>query len=165
MNQKLLLKRMLWGGLYAVGAALILILLLNLLLNSLLWGGSIEHYSIQLTFDRCADYFGSAALALTVELLAVFALGAAIGLSTLPFAETWPSLLSTSILHFLITGALAQIVGWAYQWFGFAPADGPWIVLVIYLIIYALIWGIRWVIWHAELRKMRKALRRKQGES
>lgn len=157
-EKRLWLKRMALGGILAVAITLVLTLLLNIFLNSIVWGGRLDYYSIQLTFDRCAAYFGSAALAVAVEYLSVFALGAAIGLSTLPFAETWTSLLGLSVLHFVITGVLAQMVGWAYQWFGFAPADGPWIILVLYLVIYILIWGVRWLIWYAELRKMRKAL-------
>lgn len=157
-EKRLWLKRMALGGILAVAITLVLTLLLNIFLNSIVWGGRLDYYSIQLTFDRCAAYFGSAALAVAVEYLSVFALGAAIGLSTLPFAETWTSLLGLSVLHFVITGVLAQTVGWAYQWFGFAPTDGSWIILVLYLVIYILIWGVRWLIWYAELRKMRKAL-------
>ncbi len=166
MNEnKLWLKRALLGGLLAVGAALLILLCLNFVVNSIVWawGGTPDYTDIQLTFDRCAAYFGSATLAVTVELLSVFLLGAAVGLSTLPFAETWTSLLGPSIAHFIVTGILAQIVGWAYQWFGFAPADGPWIILVLSLVIYILIWAIRWIIWYTELRKMRKALNLKQG--
>lgn len=159
-EKQLWLKRMVWGGVCAVGAALLILLGLNFLVNSIVWawGGTPDYTDIQLTFDRCAAYFGSTALAVTVELLSVFLLGAAIGLTTLPFAETWTSLLGPSIAHFIVTGILAQIVGWAYQWFGFAPADGPWIILVLYLVIYILIWAIRWLVWYMELRKMRKAL-------
>lgn len=164
MNEKRLwIKRMILGGIWAVVIMLALTLLLNVFLNSIIWGGKLYYYSIQLTFDRCAAYFGSAALAATVEYLSVFVLGAAIGLTTLPFAETWTSLFVPSVLHFIITGVLAQLVGWSYQWFGFAPANGPWIVLVIYLVIYILIWAIRWIIWYVELCKMRKALNLKQG--
>lgn len=164
MNEnKFWLKRMVFGGIWAVVIVLSLTLLLNVFLNSIIWGGKLYYYSIQLTFDRCASYFGSAALAVAVEYLSVFALGAAVGLSTLPFAETWTSLFVPSVLHFIITGVLAQIVSWSYQWFGFAPVDGPWIVLVLYLVIYILIWAIRWIIWYMELRKMRKALKLKQG--
>lgn len=166
MNEnKLWLKRMVLGGLCAVGAALLILLCLNFVVNSIVWawGGTPDYTDIQLTFDRCVAYFGSAALAVTVELLSVFLLGAAIGLSTLPFAETWTSLFLPSVLHFIVTGILTQIVGWSYQWFGFARAEGPWIVLALYLVIYILIWAIRWIVWYVELRKIRRALNLKQG--
>lgn len=153
------LKRMLLGGCCAAAAVFLVTLLVNFVLNSITWGGGTPDYSnIQLTPDRCAAYFGSDAAAVLVELLSVFALGAAIGLATLPFADDGKKLTLLSLAHFLITGVLAQVVGWAYQWLGFSPVDGPRIVLVIYAALYALIWGGRWVIWYTELRKMRKAL-------
>lgn len=153
------IKRMLLGGLIAVAADLILILLVNFVLNSITWGGGTPDYSnIQLTFDRCAVYFGSAALAVAVELLSVFVLGMGIGLATLPFAQTWTSLLGLSFLHFIVTGLVAQVVGWSYLWFGMSPHDGPWMILILYVALYVLIWGVRWIFWYTELRKMRKAL-------
>ena len=164
-TKRLWLKRMLLGGLCAVGAVLAFILLLNIFANGVIWGGRLDYYNFQFTTDRCAYVqFGSAALAVAVEMVCVFALGAAIGLSTLPFAETWTSLLGPSILHFVLTGVLAQLVGWSYGWFGFSPAEGPWMVLAAYLVIYVLIWGIRWIVWYTELRKMRKALGLKKEE-
>lgn len=160
------LKRMALGGLCAVAAVLVLTLLLNAALNSIVWLGSMPgNAGLQLTFDRCTAYFGSTALAVAVELASVFALGAAIGLATLPFAETWTALLGLSLLHFFITGALAQLVGWAYQWFGMAPGDGVWMVSVVYLVIYIFIWGVRWAFWYAELRRMRKALKQWKEEN
>lgn len=152
------LKRMLLGGLCAVGAALLVTLLVNFVLNSIVWGGEISLYSIELTPDWCTAYFGSDAAAILVEFLCVFALGAAIGLATLPFAGEGKKLALLSLAHFIITGALALAVGWSYQWLGYSPADGPRIVLIIYVVIYALIWGGRWVFWYAELRRMRRAL-------
>ena len=153
------LKRMLLGGCCAVAAALLVTLLVNFILNSITWGSGTPKYgNIQLTPDRCAAYFGSAAVAVLVELLSIFALGAAVGLATLPFADEGKKLTLFSLAHFIITGALAQMVGWAYQWLGFSPSDGPWIVLGLYTAIYALIWGGRWIFWYAELHKMRRAL-------
>lgn len=152
------LRRALAGGCIAAGGALLLALFLNLFLHSVSWGGGAGYSGIQLTFDRCADYFGSAALATTVELLAVFLLGAAIGLATLPFDRTWTSMQVQSLLHFVLTGALALAVGWAYCWFGFGSGEGFWLVLIVYLLLYLLIWAVRWVIWYAELRRMRRAL-------
>ena len=152
------LKRMILGGCCALGAVLLLIFLLNFILNSIVWGGHPDHSNFQLTFDRCAyEQFGSAILAVLVEFIAVFALGAAIGLATLPFSDTWTSMLGLSFLHFVITGGLALLVGWSYGWFGMGPS-GPSIVIVIYLVIYLLIWLIRWLVWYTELRQIRHAL-------
>lgn len=152
------LKRMALGGLIAVGAVLVIILLLNILANGVIWGERVDYYNFQFTTDRCAYVqFGSAALAVAVEMVCVFALGAAVGLATLPFAETWTSMLGLSILHFAVTGALALLVGWSYGWFGMGP-EGPRMVLVLYLAVYLVVWLIRWLVWYAELRRMRKAL-------
>lgn len=158
-TKRLWLKRMVWGGILAVAAALALTLLVNFVLNSITWGGGSPDYSdIQLTFDRCAAYFGSTWLAVLVELLSVFVLGMGIGLATLPFAQTWTSLLGLSFLHFVVTGLVAQVVGWSYLWFGMSPREGPWMILILYVALYVLIWGVRWIFWYAELRKLRKAL-------
>lgn len=151
------IKRMLFGGLISMAAALALILLVNFVLNSITWDGSPDYSNIQLTFDRCAVYFGSPWLATTAELLSVFVLGMGIGLSTLPFAETWTALLGLSFLHFVVTGLVAQVVGWTYLWFGMSPREGPWMILILYVALYVLIWGVRWIFWYIELRKLRKA--------
>ena len=152
------IKRMVLGGCCALGAVLLVIFLLNFILNSIVWGGRLDYYNFQLTFDRCAyEQFGSTVLAVLVEFIAVFALGAAIGLATLPFAETWTSMLGLSFLHFVVTGGLALLVGWSYGWCGMGPT-GPRIVIVLYLVIYLLIWLIRWILWYNEVRQMRRAL-------
>ena len=147
------LTRMFLGGACAVALVLLLPLPLYFLTNSITWGGP-DYGDIQLTTEQAAAYFGSIPAALTVELSATFLLGAAIGLSTLPFAETWPSLLGLSTLHFVVTGALAMLVGWSYLWLGL----DWWIFLILYLSIYLIIWLCRWAFWNSELRKMRKAL-------
>lgn len=157
------LKRMLLGGCCAVGAALLVTLLVNFVLNSITWDGGTPDYSnFELTPDRCTAYFGSDAAAILVEFLCVFALGAAVGLATLPFADEGKKLALLSLAHFIITGALALAVGWSYRWLGYSPAGGPWIVLAVYVVIYALIWGGRWIFWYTELRKLRRALGLKQ---
>lgn len=159
------LKRITVGGCCAVLAAAFLALLLNLTLNSAVWlGGSPDLSRFQLTFDRCSAYFGSTALAVTVELLAVFALGAAVGVATMPFADTPAELLRLSLLHFLITGMLALIAGWSYRWFGMEPGCGAAAVLGVYTVIYAAVWGLRWVFWYAELCQMRRALKLLKGK-
>lgn len=159
------IKRMLFGGLIAVAVAVALILLVNFVLNSITWGGGSPDYSnIQLTFDRCAAYFGSSTLAVTVELLSVFVLGTGIGLATLPFAQTWTALLGLSFLHFVVTGLVAQVVGWSYLWFGMSPREGPWMILILYVVLYILIWGVRWIFWYIELLKLRKAFGLMKGD-
>lgn len=154
-TKRLWFKRMALGGLCAVAGTLAFILVVNFVVNSIsILGSTPDYTNIQLTTDRATAYFGSAVLAVIVELLAVFALGAAVGLATLPFAETWTSLLGLSVLHFAVTGGLALLVGWSYCWLGLSWQA----FLAVYLAIYLLIWLVRWVIWYSELRRMRKAL-------
>ena len=157
--KRLWFRRMILGGVAAVGVVLLLILLLNLFLNSILWGGRLDYYNFQFTTDRCAYVqFGSVGAAVAVEMACVFALGAVIGLATLPFSETWTSMLGLSILHFVATGGLAMLVGWSYGWFGLGPEEGPWMVLAACQGVYLLIWFVRWCVWYRELLQMRKAL-------
>lgn len=156
LTKKQILLRCLIGGLVGMGALLLILLLLNLLLNSILWGGRLDYYNIQLTTDRAAHYFGSYPLAVLVEMLIVFLFGACVGLTTLPFAETWTNLPVTSILHFVITGIFVQLAGWSYQWLSIE--HGPMILLVGYVVVYLAVWLVRWLRWNAEIHQLRKAL-------
>lgn len=156
VTKKQIAVRCLIGGLVGVGTALIIILLLNLFLNSIVWGGRLDYYSIQLTTDRAAWHFGSYPLAVLAEMLVVFVFGACVGLTTLPFAETWTNLPGVSILHFVVTGILVQLLGWSYQWLSIE--HGPLLLLVGYVVVYLVIWLIRWLRWNAEVRQLRKAL-------
>lgn len=162
ITKKQVFLRILIGGLAAVGAALGVIVLLNLFLNSILWGGRPDHYSIQLTTDRAAHYFGSSPLAVLVEMLVIFVFGACVGLTTLPFAETWTRLPGFSVLHFVVTGGLVQLLGWSYRWLSIHRG---WLILLAgYVTVYLLIWLIRWLRWSAEVRQLRKALGLKKEE-
>ena len=154
------LIRAIIGGLIAVA----LLLFIGAFLAGADWFGGGWHFNgFMLADGWSARVLGiSDAAAGLVQILLVFALGAMAGISTLPFAQTWPALLAPSIAHFVVTGLLALLFGWFNRWFGYAPARGPWIMLAVYLGIYVLIWAIRWVVWYTELRRLRRALEQRK---
>lgn len=156
ITKKQIAVRGLIGGLAGLGAALAVTLLLNLFLRGLSWGGPAGAGSLQLTSDRAAAYFGSGALAVLVEMLVVFVFGACVGLTTLPFSETWTNLPGVSLLHFVLTGVLVQLLGWSYQWLGLE--HGPLILLVLYAGVYLAVWLVRYLRWSVEVRQLRRAL-------
>ena len=85
----------------------------------------------QLSTDEAYLAFGrSRVLANLYQSAAVFALGACLGLSTLPFDETWTQLRLLSWLHFPVTCLCAV----AALWF---VADTPWAALGIALPLLA----------------------------
>lgn len=148
------------GGLAGVGAVLVLILLLNLV--PCIGGSGQGASAVRFTTEQAAARFGSAALAVLVEMLSVFVCGACVGLTTLPFSETWTALPGVSALHFVLTGALTQLLGWSYQWLGLKRG---WLIgLIGYVAVYLLIWLFRWLHWNAEVRQLRKALGLNQKE-
>lgn len=162
ITKKQIVTRCVIGGLAGIFAALLLILVLNLILNQITWGGSSGQFSLQLTTDRAAAHFGSAGLAVLIEMLVILLCGACVGLTTLPFSDTWTNLPGISALHFVLTGALVELLGWSYQWLG---VELGWLLLpAIYAAVYLLIWLVRWLRWSAEVRQLRKALGLNQQE-
>ena len=86
----------------------------------------------------------------------LFALGAAVGLATLPFAEEGRTLLLRSLAHFGVTAGLcALLLGLC---FGVRRWDVWLLCLSLLALIYALIWLARWVGWYAELAAIREKL-------
>lgn len=144
--QKQWLVRILIGG--ALGAALTAVM--AYLLNGMF--GAFTMVSA-----TPLAYFGSYALALAAELCAGFALGATLGVSTLPFDEVGRSLAKRSLLHFAVTGSFVFLLGWAFRWFD-SGLTGALLLLVIYLFVYLTVWLVRWLGWRAELNEMRAAL-------
>lgn len=144
--QKQWLVRILIGG--SLGAALTAVLAYR-------FNGMFGDYT--LVSAEPLAYFGSYALALVAELGAGFALGAALGVSTLPFDEVGRSLAKRSVLHFAVTGSFVFLLGWAFCWFG-SGLTGALLLLVIYLFIYFTVWLVRYLGWRAELNEMRAAL-------
>lgn len=98
--------------------------------------------------------FGSYWLAVAVEFICIFALGAAIGISSMPFADDTRSLLKDSFVHFIVTGGLVLLNAWVHT-----ILDWGWgFVLIPYTLLYLLIWFGRWVGWYLEVAQIRVKL-------
>ena len=94
------------------------------------------------------------AVAATYGLL--FALGAAAGVATLPFAQQGRALVLHSLAHFAITAGLwAMLLGLC---FGVRRWQSWLLGLGLLGLLYALIWLARWVGWYAELGAIRSKL-------
>ena len=94
--------------------------------------------------------------AIAVTCALAFALGAAAGVATLPFADSGRELVVRSLVHFAVTAALWSLLLGAC--FG---VRGPmaWLVwLGALALLYALIWLGRWVGWYAEAAAIREKL-------
>ena len=102
-------KEQLTRGLAGGCIAIVLFFIIVFFLNSLSILGSTPDYAhMSFASHSSVQRFGSHTLALVMELISVFALGAAIGISTLPFADEGPTLIRDSVLHFFVTGALVM---------------------------------------------------------
>ena len=145
------LRPALTGGLLAAAA---LWLLCFFIAGIDLFGGRLDLADTLCRMDLATDeaylFFGSRFRAAVYQVGAVFLLGAAVGISTAPFAEDGPTLLKQSLLHFLITGLLAVAAGWFVY--------PPYVVLCLYIALYALIWLGRWVGWYMEATDLRALL-------
>lgn len=107
----------------------------------------------QLSTDEAYLAFGrSRVLANLYQSAAVFALGACLGLSTLPFDETWTRLRALSWLHFPVTCLCAV----AALWF---VADSPWAAAGIGALGYLAVFLCRWLCWYGEVLDIRRRLR------
>lgn len=101
--------------------------------------------------------------AIAVTCALAFALGAAAGVATLPFADSGRELVVRSLVHFAVTAALWSLLLGAC--FG---VRGPmaWLVwLGALALLYALIWLGRWVGWYAEVAAIREKLGLAPGPS
>ena len=94
--------------------------------------------------------------AMAITDLLCFALGAAVGLATLPFAEEGRALVLQSLGHFALTAGLcALLLGLC---FGMRRWDSWLLCLSLLALLYALIWLARWVGWYTELAAIRAKL-------
>lgn len=101
------------------------------------------------------DRFGSYGLALLIQSVLIFALGGMAGLATLPFAEDGKTLLSRSVLHFLVTAVLFAVL--MVFCFGLLPDFLPqWLGTL--LAVYMVVWSGRYVGWYMELLAIREKL-------
>ena len=160
--EKQALLRMGAGG----AAGVILLLPLGGLFNALVSGELIAmgpHTPFRLVSSDLVRLAGSEVLALVIQLLLYFALGALLGLSTLPFADDGRSLVLRSLAHFAVTAGVLALTVWLLGW--------AWDLssLVVYLVllaaVYLLIWLARWVGWYAEVTDLRARLGLAPGPS
>ena len=134
--------------------------------NDLVSGGLIAmgpHTPFRLVSADLERLTGSAPLALAIQLVLYFSLGAVVGVSTLPFADDGPALVRRSLAHFAATAALLSLTTWLLGW------AWSWQALAVYLIllaaVYLLIWLARWVGWYAEVADLRSRLGLAPGPS
>ena len=156
------LVRLLAGGI--IGLAVLLPL--GGVFNDLVSGGLIAmgpHTPFRLVSADLERLTGSAPLALAIQLVLYFSLGAVVGVSTLPFADDGPALVRRSLAHFAATAALLSLttwlLGWAWNW------QALRVYLVLLLAVYLLIWLGRWVGWYVEVAAIRENLGLAPGPS
>ena len=86
-----------------------------------------------------------------------FALGAGVGVATLPFAEEGKDLLIRSALHFAYTAGVSSALIWLCMWNGGDPV--VWLIeLGLLALLYVLIWFGRWLAWWFEVDEIREKL-------
>lgn len=150
-------KEQLTRGLAGGCIAIVVFFIIAFFLNSLSILGSTPNYAhMSFASHSSIARFGSHTLALVMELVSVFALGAAIGISTLPFADEGPTLIRDSVLHFFITGALVMFAGWVFCFF---DIQYGWLFFSgVYTLLYLLIWMGRWIGWYMEVAQIKAKL-------
>lgn len=87
-------------------------------------------------------------------------LGAEIGISTLPFADSGPSLMGRTAAHFALM--VATVALWAGLNFG---KTGAVFCLILLASVYVLVWLGRWVGWYVEVAAIRAKLGLAPGPS
>lgn len=146
--------RILAGGILGGGLVLLLCGLVNLGAG----GGALSgaERSFRLVNAEMEAAFGSPGLAGALVGALAFALGAAVGVSTLPFDDHGSAMARRSLLHFLITGGLFLALGRVCFWY--KELIGGVFLLGIYLFLYLVVWLVRWLGWRSELSRLRAAL-------
>ena len=117
-------------------------------------GSSLPFQAVSSTLAAAT---GSAFLAGLIQYGLYFALGAGIGVATLPFAEDGKELLIRSLLHFAYSAAISSALLWLSGW-----NRGSFVIwlaeLGILVLLYLLIWFGRWLSWWFELDAIRERL-------
>ena len=144
------LVRILIGGL----AGWAVLFLIGYIAGSISFFGPSSFRGFHFVDGTMERLFGSEALAVAVQFILFFTLGALAGIATLPVADSGRELLLRSLLHFAVTEAVVG-VGVLVNFAGI-ESPLPWMVAVA--VLYAVIWGIRWLFWWFELGAIRKKL-------
>lgn len=149
MNEtKKLITRAVIGGVAAMG--LLLAFWVWFHLTGWSFQGKVPVGDFNIVAGTTVALFGSYWLAAAVEFACVFALGAAIGVATMPFADDTRSLLKESLIHFIITGGLVLLNLWVQ-----CLLDLSRFFLASYALLYLLIWFGRWIGWYVEVDRIK----------
>lgn len=97
---------------------------------------------------------GSEPLAITVQVLLFFLLGAWTGLATLPFADNGRSLVLRSLAHFAGMAVLVAVTTILND----GTTRWVWVYLLLLALVYLTVWLGRWAAWYGEVLRLRKAL-------
>lgn len=110
------------------------------------------------------DLVGWEPLAMVIQMALYFALGAGVGVATLPFADSGRELVAHSLIHFCYTAGVFSLLVWLCRWSW--GRWGAWLAeLAILALIYLLIWLGRWVGWYTEVAAIREKLGLAPGPS
>lgn len=149
-DKKSALWRVLIGGLCGWGV----LFLIGYIAGSIsLWGPASFRgfHFVDGTMERL---FGSEGLAILVQFVLFFLLGALAGIATLPFADTGKVLFLRSAAHLVATEAMVCVT----ILLNFAGTESPLPWMKLMAALYAVIWGLRWLWWWFELGAIRKKL-------
>ncbi len=149
-TKKAWLARIALGGLFGWAV----LLLIGFIAGSFTLWGAPEFHGFVFTDGTMEHLLGSEALAVAVQFLLFFLLGAGAGVATLPFADGGKELLLRSALHFLYMEGLTALT----VWLNFAGHESPLPWMAALALLYVLIWGIRWIFWWFELGAIREKL-------
>ena len=153
--------RKIWSIRLAAGALLGAILT-TLLAWLLLSFGVSNGQSIPVS-PAAVQFYGSAALALVVQLLLGGLFGAVVSLATLPFANEGKKLILLSLVHWGATVLCFSLLLTGCRWLDFGWDLLPWVALLT--LLYFLIWLGRWIGWYMEVIQLRELLGLAAGPS
>ena len=152
-NRKQWLVRMLAGGVLGMVTLFFVGGTFNALVNGMILGGW-RFYGIS---PDLVYLVHSTFLAAVIQFALYFALGALVGIATLPFADDGKTLVIRSLLHFSATAAVFSVLSWLCWW-----CWSEWKVLLVELgllaLLYVLVWLGRLAAWWSELDAIREKL-------
>ena len=151
-TKKTWLVRIAAGGVLGMVVMAFLGLLFNSFADFTLTSSELDWVSYDLI-----KLVGSKPLAAFLQFGLYFALGAGVGVATLPFAEEGKDLLIRSVFHFCYMAAVSSALIWLCGW-----NRGEWsmwlLELALLALLYVLIWFGRWLAWWFEVDEIREKL-------
>ena len=152
MNEmkKTWIVRIILGGLTGMAV----LVLIGYIVGSINLLGEASFRGFQFVDGTMERLLGSETLAVTVQFLLFFVIGALVGIATIPFAEEGRELLVRSVLHFLAMEAVC-CVGVLLN---FAGTESPLPWMLALALVYVLVWLGRLAAWWSELDAIRAKL-------